>query len=123
MPLKRFAAAFLLAISVFAAPPPLPGLRIEPTGGGSIFYVKNSTSAPLTAFLIELVDYPGSSYTFIQDDSALAIAPGTEKRIRVNSMTVGAVPDYVKMQAALYADGTSAGTPAKVAQLKRHRTK
>ena len=32
-------------------------------------------------------------------------------------MTVGAVPDYVKMQAALYASGTSAGVPEKIAQL------
>ena len=32
-------------------------------------------------------------------------------------MTVGAAPEYVKMQAALYADGSTAGVPEKVAQL------
>jgi len=34
---------------------------------------------------------------------------GGEKRIQVENMTVGAVPDYVKMQAAIYADGSTAG--------------
>jgi hypothetical protein len=36
-------------------------------------------------------------------------------------MTVGAVPDYVKMRAALYAGGTTAGIPEKVAQLLDRR--
>ena len=48
---------------------PLPGLRIEPTGGGSIFYVKNNATVALTGYLIELVDYPGSSYSFWQDET------------------------------------------------------
>ena len=33
--------------------------------------------------------------------------PGREKRIPITNMTVGAVPDHVKLQAAFYADGTS----------------
>jgi hypothetical protein len=106
--------------------PDLPGLRIEPTSGGSIFYVKNTASEPLTAFLIELVNYPGSSYSFWQDamsavDSAEAVPPGVEKRIPVANMTVGAAPDYVKVQAAIFADGTSAGLPDKVTQLVERR--
>ena len=36
-------------------------------------------------------------------------------------MTVGAVPDYVKIQAALYADGSSSGSDEKVAQLVQRR--
>ena len=32
-------------------------------------------------------------------------------------MTVGAVPDYVKVQAALYADGSASGLAGKIAQL------
>ena len=92
----------------------LPRLRIEPTGGGSIFYIHNGHSEALTAYLIELVNYPGSSYTLWQDDPANAIPAGGDKKIQVANMTVGAVPDYVKMTAAIFADGTTAGIPAKV---------
>jgi hypothetical protein len=99
----------------------LPDLRIEPTAGGSIFHIKNTAAQPLTGWLIELVDYPGSSYSLWQDDLAAPLAPGTEKRIPVANMTVGAVPDYVKMQAAVYADGTTAGVPEKVTSLIERR--
>jgi hypothetical protein len=115
-------AALLALVPVLAAQPPLPGLRVEPTTGGSIFFVKNTASAPLTAYLVELVDYPGSSYSFWQDENASTlIPPGGEQRIPVANMTVGAVPDYVKMRAALFADGTSAGIPEKVTQLVERR--
>jgi len=117
----KLAAAFLVAAVAGLAQPPLPELRIEPTSGGSIFYVRNGGQQPLTAFLIELVDYPGSSYSLWQDDVAAPILPGVEKRIPVANMTVGAVPDYVKMRAALYADGTSSGIPEKVTQLVERR--
>ena len=90
--------------------------------GGSIFYIKNNSPEALTAYLIELVDYPGSSYSFWQDETvAEPIPPHGEKRIQVANMTVGAVPDYVKMQAALYAGGASAGIPEKIAQLLDRR--
>lgn len=122
MSLAKFAALSLLALPV-AAQVPLPELRIEPTAGGSIFFVKNVASQPLTAYLIELVDYPGSSFTYFRDElvSEGPIAPAAEKRIPVANMTVGAVPDYVKIQAALYAGGTSSGDPAKVAQIVERR--
>jgi hypothetical protein len=119
MLLNRCAAIFLLAVSATAAQ--LPELRIEPTGGGSIFYVKNTGLQPLTAFLIELVDYPGSSYSLFEEDAGQPIPPSGEKRIRVANMTVGAVPDYVKMQAALYGDGSSAGIPEKITELMERR--
>jgi hypothetical protein len=115
---------FLLLISPALAfgQDTLPELRVEPTGGGSFFYVRNTASQPLTAFLIELVDYPGSSYSFWQDDvNAEPIAPGAEQKIRVSNMTVGAVPDYVKMEAALYEDGTTRGAPDKIAELLDRR--
>ncbi|HWF47277.1 MAG TPA: hypothetical protein VG168_09745, partial [Bryobacteraceae bacterium] len=104
--MRRLLIFLLLVPSALASGlDPLPQLRVEPTGGGSFFYVRNTASQPLTAFLIELVDYPGSSYSFWQDDvNAEPIAPGTEQKIHVGNMTVGAVPDYVKMEAALYAD-------------------
>ena len=123
---KGFTAALLVLVPCvvpFAgAQTPLPELRTEPTGGGSIFHVRNISSQPLTAFLIELVNYPGSSYSFFEDDLTLgAIQPGSEKRIPVANMTVGAVPDYVKIQAALYVDGSSSGSDEKVAQLVERR--
>src|ERR1700687_4235445 len=120
MPLPRIMAAIAFALSA-AAQVPLPELRIEPTAGGSIFYVKNVSSQPLTAWLIELVDYPGSSYSLWQDDISEPIPAGIEKRIQVANMTVCAVPHYVKIQAAIYADGASSGVPEKVAQFIERR--
>jgi hypothetical protein len=121
MSLTKFAAVFLLALPAIAQMP-LPELRVEPTAGGSIFYIRNNSAQALNAYLIELVDYPGSSYSFWQDETvAEPIPPKGEKRIQVANMTVGAVPDYVKVQAALYAGGTSAGIPEKVAQLLDRR--
>jgi hypothetical protein len=122
MSCEKFAAVLLLALPALAAETPLPELRIEPTGGGSIFYIKNNSTVALKAYLIELVDYPGSSYSFWQDETvADPIPPMGEKRIQVANMTVGAVPDYVKMQAALYGGGASAGIAEKVAQLVERR--
>ena len=115
-------AALLLALPAVAAQMPLPELRIEPTSGGSVFYIKNNSPEALSAYLIELVDYPGSSYSLWQDETvAEPIPPHAEKRIQVTNMTVGAVPDYVKMQAALYSSGSSAGVPEKIAQLLDRR--
>ena len=112
----------LLAFPSLAAEVPLPDLRIEPTDGGSVFYIRNNTVQTLKAYLIELVDYPGSSYSFWQDETvAEPLPPKGERRIQVTNMTVGAVPDYVKMRAALYADGSTAGVPEKIAQLMDRR--
>ena len=121
MALRSLAATLLLVLATAAAQT-RPELRTEPTTGGSIFYVKNVASQPVTAFLIELVNYPGSYYSLWQDElGAELIAPGAEKRIPVTNMTVGAVPDYVKLQAALFADGSSAGIPEKVTQIVERR--
>ena len=118
----KFAAVLLLALPGIAADAPLPELRTEPTAAGSIFYIKNNSPEPLTAYLIELVGYPGSSYSLWQDETvAEPVPPKGERRIQVTNMTVGAVPDYVKVQAALYAGGRSAGIPEKVAQLLDRR--
>lgn len=122
MPIRIFAAVAMLALPAAAAGPPLPELRTEPTTGGSVFFIRNMSSQPLTGYLIELVDYPGSAYSLWQDEVTLEpIPPGVEKRLPVTNMTVGAVPDYVKMQAALYADGTSSGDPRKVARFIERR--
>jgi hypothetical protein len=98
-------------------------LRIEAVEAGSVLYVRNTSKQPLTAFLIELVGYPGSSYAYWFDDPTGPVAAGSEKRIPVTSMLVGAAPDYVKIQAAIYADGSSAGVSQKIEQaLARRRT-
>jgi hypothetical protein len=122
VPSHKIAAALLIPLWAAFAQAPLPELRTEPIGGGSIFHVRNVASQPLTGFLIELVNYPGSSYSFWQDDVTHApLVPGGEQSVQVTNMTVGAVPEYVKMQAALYADGTSSGIPEKVTQLVERR--
>lgn len=110
-------AAGLLSLAL-AAQTPLPELKVEATDGGSALRIRNVSSQPVTAYLIELVGYPGSSYAFYHEGIAGRIlAPGAEDRFPITNMTVGAAPDYVKMQAALFADGSSAGIPEKVTQL------
>ena len=112
----------LLALFTAAA---LPDLRIEASDGGSALVVRNThDSRALTAFLVELVDYPGSSFAFSQDDLAQGgepLAAGKQRRIPIQNMTVGAAPDYVKMRAAIYADGSTAGSADKVAELLARR--
>jgi hypothetical protein len=117
----KFAAVLLLAVPAIAQMP-LPELRTEATAGGSIFYIKNNSTEALSSYLIELVNYPGSSYSLWQDETvAEPIPPKGTVHIQVANMTVGAVPDYVKMQAALYAGGATAGVPEKVAELLDRR--
>jgi hypothetical protein len=122
MSFRKLAALALLAAAPILAQAPLPTLRIEPTSGGSILYIKNTYSHPLTAYMIEMPDYPGSYYVLFEDMlDALPIAPGTELRKPITNMTVGAVPDYVKLQAAVFADGSTAGAPEKVAAILERR--
>jgi len=112
------AIAFLVALPLAAAPP-LPGLRVEAAPVGSVIYVRNVYSQPLTAFIIELVDYPGSSFSHWADLAAgEGIPPGFEKSYPEKSMLVGAVsPEYLKVQAAIYADGSASGESEKIRQL------
>lgn len=119
---SKYAAVLVLWLSPLAtAQVPVPDLHIEPIGGGTAFTVKNTASQPLTAYFIELVGYPGSSYVLIQDDIESPIPPGGDKRLPVGNMIPGAAPDYVKMQAAIYTDGSSSGIPDKVTQIIEHR--
>jgi hypothetical protein len=103
----------------------LPELRIEAIDEGSALVIRNThPSDALTAYLVELVDYPGSSYAFSQDELAQGgepLAAGKQRRVPVANMTVGAAPDYMKMRAALFADGSTAGDADKVAQLQARR--
>ena len=96
--------------------------KTDAVDAGSIFRVKNNFSKALVAYSIELVGYPGSFYTFIVDEvNGQSVKSGEERASRVQNMTVGAVPDYVKLTAALYSDGLSVGDPAKVAILQDRR--
>jgi hypothetical protein len=122
MSFGEIAAALMLALLPAAAQSPLPTLRIEPTTGGSIFYIKNTYIQPLTAYLIELVDYPGSSFWLWEDiPTSDPIPAGGEIRKPIANMTVGAAPEYVKMQAAIFADGSTAGVAEKITQLLERR--
>lgn len=119
MLLKMF-AAFGLALAATAAD--LPELRVEPVAGASVLYIKNVSSQPVTAYLVELDGYPGSAFALLDDlITTELLAPGVEKRIQVTDMTAGAAPEYVKVEAALFADGTSSGKPEKITELVEHR--
>jgi hypothetical protein len=120
----KLSIALLVALPLAAADPPLPGLRVEPAPRGSVLYVRNVYSQALTAFLVELVDYPGSRFSYSTDEiTGEGISPGVEKAIPVSSMLVGAVsPEYVKVQAALYADGQASGDPGKIKELIAQRS-
>ena len=125
MTAPKFTLPLLFAFSALFAvgQAPLPQLRVEPALQSSVLFVKDAESQPpLPAFLVELVHYPGSYYQLWEDGlTTQPVAPGAEKRIPISNMTVGAVPDYVHLTAAIYADGTSAGTPEKVTQLIERR--
>jgi hypothetical protein len=122
MPFRKFAVAALLGLATAAAQAPLPTLRIEPSTGGSILYIKNTYTKPLVGYMIEMPDYPGSYYVlFVDVLDETPIAPGTELRKPIANMTVGAVPDYVKLQAAVFADGATAGPPEKVSAILERR--
>ena len=116
----RIVIACLAAVAALAGAE-LPALRTEAVNAGSVFYVKNTAQQPLAAWLIELVDYPGSSFTLFQDDASAPVGPGAEMRIPVTNMTVGAAPEYVKITAAVYADGATAGDAGKVALILARR--
>ena len=125
MLLTRFAATLLLALPILAADATLPELKVEPIDAGSVMTVKNAYSQPLAAFIIELVDYPGSTYSLIDDvydkPGSTAIQMGGEKKIKVSNMTIGAVPEHVKLLAAIYMDGASVGSPEKLKEIMGRR--
>jgi hypothetical protein len=115
-------ASLCLALPLLAANAPLPELKVEAAAAGSVLTVKNPYSQPLTAFVIELVNYPGSTFSLVHDEMGPAAIPtGAEKKINVSNMTVGAAPDYVKVLAAVYEDGVTAGAPDKIKEILDRR--
>jgi hypothetical protein len=112
----------LLAGLCCAADAPLPGLRVEAVPDGSILIVRNLHTAPLVAVLVEMVGYPGGSFQLLQDEvEREPIGPGQERRYQVLSMLAGVAPDYLKVQAAVYSDGTTSGAPGKVDRILSER--
>ena len=90
MSLKRLAITLVAALAPAAAQPPLPGLRVEPVSGGTVFYVKNTASQPLTAFILELAGYPGSGYVLVQDESSSEpIPPGEREEHQLHEHDAG----------------------------------
>lgn len=119
---KTLAALLLVTLAVCSAQSKLPELKVDASDGGSVLRVHNTASQPVVAFMIELVNYPGSWFAFWQDETtAEPIKPGEERRIPITNMTVGAAPEYVKLQAALFADGSTAGAPERVPVLVERR--
>lgn len=119
---KALAASLLVTLAVCSAQSNLPELKVDASDGGSVLRVRNTASQPVVAFMIELVNYPGSWFAFWQDETtAEPIKPGEERRIPITNMTVGAAPEYVKMQAAVFADGSTAGVPERVPVLVERR--
>lgn len=108
-------AGLMMAVGAEA---PLPALHAEPVAEGSALRIRNTGTAPLTAFVIEMVGYPGSRFRMAQDEVwGKPIPPGAEREYRVGSLMPGTVPDYLKVRAAIYADGSTAGTPDQIALL------
>ncbi|MBN9661126.1 MAG: hypothetical protein J0H49_23240 [Acidobacteria bacterium] len=119
---KTLAASLLVTLAVCSAQSNLPELKVDASDGGSVLRVRNTSSQPVVGFMIELVNYPGSWFAFWQDETtAEPIKPGEERRISITNMTVGAAPEYVKLQAAVFADGSTAGVPERVPVLVERR--
>src|SRR4051812_33556935 len=112
MPLLRCLFTAFVAAAAVIAQPALPGLRVEAIDAGTVLHVKNTAAQPLTAFLVEMVDYPGSTFSYWFDELPAGVAPAAERPFQVANQLPGAVPDSVKMQAAIFADGSTAGVPA-----------
>lgn len=124
MSLTTLAAALLGTMAVCAAQSNLPELKVEATNGGSVLRVRNTATQPVVSYMIELVNYPGSWFAYWQDETTAApIKAGEERRIPITNMTVGAAPEYVRMRAAVFADGATAGDPDRVSALVARRKK
>jgi neopullulanase len=107
----------IAAYSVCATGAPLPLLRLEVDGDGCRAFVKNAHSVPLTAFWLEQVGYPGTQWSNWSDASANPLAPGAERNFWFKNQSVCASPDYAKVLAAIYQDGTTAGDPNRIERI------
>jgi hypothetical protein len=116
--MRLVTASILLAgvLSSSAAESPAPTLRIERTAAGPVTYIHNPGAQPLTAVLLTTDNHPGGDLLFWQDEIREPIPPGADKQIELSNLPAGVTADRVKVQAGLYADGSSTGDPAMVGQ-------
>jgi hypothetical protein len=120
------ALAVLLAgfVASIADSAPCPEVTAEPIEGGSLIRVRHNEKQSLTAFVVEIVDYPGNHFVFMEDELFHgSIAAGKEKRVVVTTLMPGTVPDYLKTTAAIYEDGASCGAADKVKMILDARRK
>jgi hypothetical protein len=107
--------AILTGIVAAIAQTACPEVKAEPVENGSLIYLRHNEAQPLTGFLIEIVDYPGNRFVYMKDELfGASLAAGEERRIVVNSLMPGTVTDYLKVTAAVYADGATCGKAEKV---------
>lgn len=84
----------------------LPSLSAEPSEVGSVVRIRNTSAVPVTAFVVEMVDYPGNHFKMMQDEVwGKAIDAGAEREYQIPAMMPGTVPEHLKVRAAMYADG------------------
>jgi hypothetical protein len=106
----KLALLVSISVSLWAIEPRLPEIRIEPKVGGWVVYIRNPTAQPLTAVCLAAVEHP-----FWEDEIREPIPPNGEKRIEFDH------PGAVTVQAAIYADGTTAGDTKIVGQFLETR--
>src|SRR3954454_19908677 len=100
--LCRIAAIILAGVVTVMAGTPCPEVKAEPVEDGSLIRIRHNQPHLLTAFLVEIVDYPGNQFSRMQDDLFRpGIAAGDERRIVVSNLMPGTVPDYLKVTAAI----------------------
>lgn len=105
----------LLAVAFASAAAPCPEVKAEPAPEGSRIHIQNTAAHPITAFVIEIVDYPGNQFAYRKDELfGAAIAPASERIITVGTLMPGTVPDYLKMTGAVFANGDICGDSQKV---------
>src|SRR4051794_4176050 len=101
--LRRIAASILAGVVAVMASTPCPEVNAEPVDDGSLIHIRHNQPHLLTAFLVEIVDYPGNHFSRMQEDLFRpGTAAGEEKRIVVRGLMPGTVPDYLKVTAAIY---------------------
>jgi hypothetical protein len=107
-----------LITALFVSPAPgavCPEVNAEPTEGGSVIRIRHKESHPLTAFLVEIVDYPGNHFTYMEDSLVRGkTAANAEKQVLVQSLMPGTVPEYLKVTSAVYEDGSTCGAVEKL---------
>ena len=113
--LGRMLVGALVGAAALAADATCPQVKSEPLDDGSVMRVVHHEPQPLTAYLIEIVDYPGNRFAHMEDELfRTSIPSGVEKRIVVATLMPGTVPEYLKVTAAIYADGRTCGPPSKL---------